>query len=359
MRVRANEGWGLFEPNGRCRGRALRLTTAVALLTLFTTTENLAAKERLVALSPGKLDRSALIETRCPTFLWSGVSAGAYEIAVFRVAGDEEAREPVLLKSLPGPAFGWTPDAEECFERGGRYAWSVRASGDPGEWSEPFHFRIAAEPSEAEFRQALEVVERYLAGQQPANSMEPAGNPAADAGLARDGAEHAALPPSAATPINLNRSALMQVVGEIRSVDSLGQPRLWGRGRPGTVVYGKEGGGVCLKGATFYGLSHVAVDWGSAADACPAGTWVCREGEIDPCDTTRPDVGSADLLFCDGAGLAVPPGGHDGWLADLDGSVNTLNGRALNESSETGAQSNQTCQTKPVWCCWPPTLGLP
>ena len=101
-----------------------------------------------------------------------------------------------------------------------------------------------------------------------------------------------------------------------------------------------------------FGLSSLAVGWGSAADACPAGTWVCRKSEISAggCDTNRPD-GETDVWNCDGSHMYDRPASdHVGWIADsFPGSVQFT--RAF---SEDGADDFSLfhCALAPVWCCW-------
>ena len=45
-------------------------------------------------------------------------------------AGAESEEAPVVRKTFRGLVNGWTPSLDSCFERGGRYAWSVRAVDD-------------------------------------------------------------------------------------------------------------------------------------------------------------------------------------------------------------------------------------
>lgn len=120
-----------------------------------------------------------------------------------------------------------------------------------------------------------------------------------------------------------NPTAHLTVEGEVRTVDSSDQPRLCGRGRPGVDVYPRVVVlDYCLSptvAGVHFGLSSTPVDWSSAADGCPAGTWVCRRDEIGNCNTTRPD------------------GTEDGWLCS---------GAALDFNSVLAPLQ------LPVWCCW-------
>jgi len=125
--------------------------------------------------------------------------------------------------------------------------------------------------------------------------------------------------------------------------------RLWGRGRPGTAVYGLVGG-LCDGGTTaLFGLSRTAVDWGDAAEACPANYWVCTRAErgLDDCNTGRPDS-DCDGLHRDGSCFDMPANNHRGWLADAD-----VSGVEAGFQYETtpGSVSTPVSEVMPVWCC--------
>jgi hypothetical protein len=127
--------------------------------------------------------------------------------------------------------------------------------------------------------------------------------------------------------------------------------RLWGRGRTGTVVYGEEGTeppSLCTDGSVNFGLSNMTVDWGSAADACPAGTWVCTLSErgTSVCDTVRPDV--EEQRNCGGELSDLSPEDHRGWVDDLVVSTQP-EARYLSEQGSSGGVLS--CVTLPVWCC--------
>ena len=151
-------------------------------------------------------------------------------------------------------------------------------------------------------------------------------------------------------------TADLNVTGEVRTLDPGGEPRLWGRGRPGATVYGPDTTlGVCFgSNLQKYGLSHVAVDWGSAADACPAGTWVCRDSDltVTGCNTTRPDD-EVDAILCDGTEENDAENAHEGWLADHIVFETGGTPRGIKKREGTGTTNNaKTCETYPVWCCW-------
>ncbi|MCH7667216.1 MAG: hypothetical protein IH936_14960 [Acidobacteria bacterium] len=313
--------------------------------------------ERPAAVSPGDASKLALIGDACPTFSWGAVAgAKSYELVVYRIGEVSEEAGPVLSRHIAGSALSWTPSLDRCLERGGRYAWSVRAIGKKGssDWSPPSLFQVAPGPSQMEFEEALTVVHRYLAADAGTN------DPWRDSAVVLEGfdatepqLELVSRPPVPAAPVAVGTAAL-SVEGEVRTVAPGGEPRLWGRGRPGTVVYHHVpplGIATCQNGEVKFGLSLLAVPWGSAAEACPAGTWVCQRSDITPCDTDRPDS-SADVLSCDGTSVDEPPGEHPGWLADIS-SVFTIFALAKRENTDTATTLlRRPCNHYPVWCCW-------
>lgn len=127
-----------------------------------------------------------------------------------------------------------------------------------------------------------------------------------------------------------------------------GSGPLWGRGRPGTKMWG-PGDFLCANGGITFGLSYVAVSWGSAADACPQGTWVCTLAQrgTGSCNTSRPD-GGCDGFSCNGACLDFSASGHYGWVAD---QVTTDQGWAVSEGGGAADEDHLTCEGLPVWCC--------
>jgi hypothetical protein len=121
-----------------------------------------------VAVSPGDAAKVAQVEDRCPTFSWGEVKgATSYELVVYRLGEQGEESQPVLRQGFAGSVDGWTPALDQCLERGGRYAWSVRAIGmkEAEEWSSPNLFEVASGPSDAEFQAALAIVRTYSEGQ--------------------------------------------------------------------------------------------------------------------------------------------------------------------------------------------------
>lgn len=126
-----------------------------------------AANGAPVTVSPGTA-AGTLIGDVCPTFIWGAVpEASAYELVVYRVGDQGEEAEPMLSQHIAGSAFAWTPSLHRCLERGGHYAWSIRAmlGSEASDWSSPSFFQIASGPSAEEFEHAIEVVRQYLATQ--------------------------------------------------------------------------------------------------------------------------------------------------------------------------------------------------
>ena len=138
-----------------------RVLLVVCSVLLIATTGSAGSKP--VTVSPGSAT-GALIGDACPTFSWGSVEgAKRYELVVYRLGEEGEEPEPVLRETFAGSVSGWTPSLDRCLERGGQYAWSVRAVGqaEASEWSPPSLFQVTA-PTEAEFEEAVAVVRRYL-----------------------------------------------------------------------------------------------------------------------------------------------------------------------------------------------------
>ena len=126
-----------------------------------------------VAVSPGDPAKLVLISDACPTFSWDPVEgASEHELVIYQVDEEGQAAESLLRQQIPGSASSWTPPLGSCLERGGQYAWSVRAMGrkEASEWSAPNLFEVAAGPSEVEFEEALQVVQQYLTVQGPSET---------------------------------------------------------------------------------------------------------------------------------------------------------------------------------------------
>ena len=142
----------------------LRISALVTLTGWWTVA---AAEEtfrpRLVA--PGAGLEIAVVESRCPTFHWSGVPAAErYELVLYRAREDASQPRELYRTELPADVRSWTPSTGRCLDAAGRYAWSVGAVVGAGEesWSEVGVFEVAARPSIAEVEEAMVVLRRYL-----------------------------------------------------------------------------------------------------------------------------------------------------------------------------------------------------
>jgi hypothetical protein len=321
------------------------------------------------AVSPGWVDVVVPVESRCPTFSWSAVEdATGYELVVYRIEERVEAGRAILYRHFKGSVSSWTPSLGDSLERGGQYAWAVRARGTStaSDWSQPSLFQVTAGPSQRELEEALAVVGQYLdeeaigsdkpspASSWPASDRTRAAFPVPGYSEVSTLSGRHSKPDSpqdetAAAAASATGVAALTVEGEVRTVDPSSAPRLWGQGRPGTDVYLKkdsEPPSLCRNGDVRFGLSKMVVTWGEAADACPAGTWVCTAEErgTAACDTLRPDS-SDDAFTCDGVYLDWPSNGHWGWLADAGITLGSL-------VIESGVGvATFPCISIPVWCC--------
>jgi hypothetical protein len=318
------------------------------------------------AVSPGS-ERGASIGDRCPTFSWSALEgASSYELVVYRLDDLGVEAIPVLAERIAGAASSFTPPLDRCLARATPYAWSVRAAVEDGvsSWADPILFTVAAEPPAEELAATLDLVRRHLVAEDgaPARAISPRRDEASRQPLGRGArGDGALLVPDGSRPLRQLSSgsvgdpaAKVNVAGEVRTVDSGGEPRLWGEGRAGADVYPKPlvpGTHYCFNAATgiTYGLSTLMTDWGSAASACPTGTWVCKSTEIVGCNTTRPD-GTLDYLNCGATGgTDLEEDEHLGWVAEAS-EIAVGFGLAMGEDGVSS--SGATCLMLPTWCCW-------
>ena len=152
---------------------AHRLTATIAL-TLITLAAGTATATE--GVSPGAIDRVAVVNNACPTFSWGeDDNAAAYELVAYRLPkSEQEAAElssenEVLFASVAGAATSWTPSADQCFAGGGRYVWFVRSVTEliddqvveAGEWSAGRYFSVPAGPSETDVARAIEVLKQW------------------------------------------------------------------------------------------------------------------------------------------------------------------------------------------------------
>ena len=127
----------------------------------------MAAGSKPVGVSPGDASKLVLIGDACPTFSWGAVEgAVGHELVVYRLGEEPEETTPVLRHGFSGSVDSWTPSLESCLDRGGRYAWSVRAIQEGGlsDWSSPSLFQVASGPTLREIEEALALVRESLQG---------------------------------------------------------------------------------------------------------------------------------------------------------------------------------------------------
>jgi hypothetical protein len=286
-----------------------------------------------------------------------------YELAVYRVEEGVAEPEPVLSQRIPGTATTMTPSVDACPARGELYAWAVRAitPRGPSAWSEPLFFEVEV-PSDDDVAWALEILstrggEQVDVGCATADTGRAervvADSPTAISLLRQAMDARGGVVRTAAPAIVPSVPAALRVAGEVRTTDPRDPgdlSRLWGAGRVGLDrVNGRNvllNEVPCLNDGLEYGLSDLAVEWGSAAHACPAGTWVCKQSEVAACNTVRNDS-TFDGSGCNGTLLDFDADNHLGWLAGPDA------GSAAAAMTEMGMLLNYAgCHNLPVWCCW-------
>ena len=144
--------------------------------------------------------------------------------------------------------------------------------------------------------------------------------------------------------------AAVEVSGEVRTVDNLSKPRLWGEGRPGSVRFGQTDieTDLCRSTGVEYGLSYAVIDWANTPAVCPIGTWVCTKNEIEglQSNTARID-NTGDAKNCDREWVDYAFNDHMGWTADI--SIFKDLRSAYSESGMFHVRPQ--CEYKPVWCC--------
>lgn len=302
-----------------------------------------------MAVSPGA-ETVVATPHRCPTFSWGPVpGAVGYELIVYRIDPDDGATEPVLSHEVPVAALAWTPPIDQCLENGRSYGWTVRArtGEDFSDWAAPLLFRPG--PFSDWGAPASEPAGK---GPELVPGRQRSSGPVLDEVVSKE-VDGAPGPTPRVAAVAGNTEARMTVDGEVRTVDEDGDPRLWGRGRPAVDLYLRPiVNEPCVNfdaGGVQYGLSNVIVEWGSAADACPAGTWVCEPSEVAACDTSRPDDDDLDALGCDGGWIDFAADDHRGWTARK--ASGSFHGIAVGESTGGGV-GWPTCIHYPVWCCW-------
>lgn len=144
--------------------RAANTTCLALVLALVGTERANGAGAGPLPVSPGE-SWNVTVNEACPTFSWGLVEkADHYELAVYAVEGGEQEPKPLFRRRFPGSVGSWTPSVESCLDRGGRYAWLLRAQVDgvSSDWSQPLFFAVAPGPTRSDFESALAVVRSYL-----------------------------------------------------------------------------------------------------------------------------------------------------------------------------------------------------
>jgi hypothetical protein len=196
------------------RARIVGFVVGGALLGLAAAAAAAGAPE---GVSPGAVDRVALVEGRCPTFTWGGLpGTAAYELLVYRLPeappgaeGVEVELEPsdeALAARLPGGATAWQPELADGLEPGASYVWFVRAvlreeAGEvveASDWSAARFFAVSRAPSQLEIERALEVLRRAA---EPGGVAAPAAAAAAAVADSGSGSGHPKSVPTAAAAV--------------------------------------------------------------------------------------------------------------------------------------------------------------
>jgi hypothetical protein len=353
-------------------GRAARRAAAWIALAMAPAFAAEASDRVLRAISPGT-EQGAVIGDKCPVFSWAALKgASSYDLVVYEIGELVVGARPTLATRIPGGALSFTPPLDRCFERGAPYAWSVRAvTGDgASDWAAPLFFAVADEPP-VDLAAALELVRRYLAAGDGERALASAPGEKRDSPRVPERSSEidtsaTPTPDAAHGPIVRQMSpgsvganaAKVKVTGEVRTIDAGGELRLWGRGRQDIGIYPKPispGTHYCYNPETdvTFGLSTAMVDWGSAADACPAGTWVCGRRDVNACDTARPDE-EPDLIECDGTKVDLTLSSDNGWVneATLTSALNFDHVGVLWVGGGGHIAYRYVCESLPVWCCW-------
>lgn len=263
-----------------------------------------AATNNPVTVSPGNTSGISQIAERCPTFSWGTVAgARSYELVVYALP--DEAAVPrgeadrVVQVNLPGVAGAWTPSLAQCLAQGKTYAWSVRAHWKraTSDWSDLALFRVAEGPTGEELREALMVVQRYLA-----NQSEEAASARGGARLGSGSETEAAVQAEESSPPPEGG------VGAAFSVDGTGNV---------------QGASFTGAGSGLTGVDAATVDGLEAASSATANTLLALDGSAKlPASIT----GDADTLDGNHATDFAPAAGSANYVAKAgDTMTGTLN----------------------------------
>ncbi len=139
--------------------------------------------------------------------------------------------------------------------------------------------------------------------------------------------------------------------------------RLWGQGRPSSVVIagsGKECNS-SLSASIKVSRSERDAHWDNAAAACPVGWWVCTEAERGANSCNNAAIGQMAYLNCnpdagaDGNGQMLSGSSRFAWVADVAPSTsNRWRGKSASFDLTGGSvviNNQPLCSVLPVWCC--------
>lgn len=291
--------------------RRLSTATLVALLVPPPLGAAGATMGRPVPVSPGDASRLVDVDHRCPTFSWARVDgADRYELSIYRVAGDGEDAVLVLRRTIDGRAGSWTPTLGSCLERGGRYAWSLRArdGGLASAWSSPAFFRVAPGPTAGELEAALALLRAHAGGgaaeRAPTAGPVPGAGPATGAVEESEPAGSADTAAEESTAKHESRAFLgeastlgLAVEGRVEAAAFVGD---------GSALASVEATGLscagCVDGAE---LAAGSVTAASLGEACASGQVLMRGTSGWECATvTAPACAPGDEIAC----YTGPPG---------------------------------------------------
>lgn len=128
--------------------------------------------------------------------------------------------------------------------------------------------------------------------------------------------------------------------------------KLWGQGRPGTLILNAAGASVagsaadageCTVNGIRVGRSSRSSNWDGASAACPANWWVCTASErgAGSCGT-----GGRSVVTCAGTLLN---GIEYAWVSDRSTVDNGSLGKSIRITGQVSDVT--TCNPYPVWCC--------
>jgi len=158
--------------------KSFNLSAAVSVV-LVSISGMVSGAEAPRGVSPGAIDRLAVMSDGCSAYSWQAIEGAAgYEIVTYEVTegtGQDTTVDLALVREVvfarvPSGATSWTPDAARCLAPGGRYAWFVRAifvdedDEVATEWSDPLLLTVRVGLTAADVERALDVLLQYVDG---------------------------------------------------------------------------------------------------------------------------------------------------------------------------------------------------